>query len=121
MTLETVVVFPAVILLIFGLIQGAFYLHASNVARSAASAAVRAASAQSATEADGHSAAQRFLEQTGGNSTLVGAAVSVARGGETVTATVTGHSPSLVPGIDFGLISRSATAPVERWVEWTAP
>ncbi|HHW82876.1 MAG TPA: pilus assembly protein [Actinomycetales bacterium] len=121
MTLETVVVFPVVILMIFGAIQGAFYLHADNVARSAASAAVHAASAELATAADGHAAASSFLAQTGGESVLVGPNIQVNRGEESVTATVSGRSPSLVPGLDFGTITRSATAPVERWVEWEGP
>ena len=47
---------------------------------------------------------------------LVGAAVDVDRGAETVTVTVTGTAPSFVPGLNTA-VDVTVTGPVERWVD----
>nr|NLD39710.1 pilus assembly protein [Actinomycetales bacterium] len=116
LTLETAVIFPAVMMLIFGVIQGALYYHASDVARHAAYAAANAASAHTGSEGTGQAAAASFISQLGGERVLAGSTIAVARSMEMATATVTGRSVSLVPGLELPLISQSAQAPVERWV-----
>lgn len=116
LTLETAVIFPAVMMLIFGVIQGALYYHAADVARHAAYAAVNAASSHTGSEGTGHAAASSFITQLGGENVLAGSTISVTRSAEVASATVTGRSVSLVPGLELPLISQSAQAPVERWV-----
>lgn len=112
MTLETVIVLPAVLLLIFVAMQAGLWFHARDVAIHAASAGATAASAENAADAAGASAAQGFIDQVGA---LRNVDIDVARTGATVTVTVSGHSPAIVPGMALPPITQSSTAAIERW------
>src|SRR5688500_14353516 len=65
-SLELVVIFPAVLALIFGAVQIALFFHARNVALAAAQEGARAAAAQHGTAAAGGSSTWAFLDRVGG-------------------------------------------------------
>lgn len=115
MSLELVVVFPVVLLIIFGVIQGALYYHARNVALAAAQEGLRAARAETGTAADGAQGAQQFLADAGGSGVLTGATVTPSRTPTAASVTVTGSSLSVLPGIPGLRVTQTAAGPVERF------
>lgn len=112
-TVETVVIYPVILLLIFTMVQAGLWYHSREVALHTANAASTAASAENAGDESGYAAANDFLNRAGA---LQETGVTVERGGETVTVTVTGRSPSLVPGVALPLISQTSVAAIERYV-----
>ena len=112
-SVELVVLFPALMALIFITVQAGLYFYARNVALAAAQEGARAAAARGATSTEGANAASAFVSRAGAQ--LLGAsAVSSERTATTVTVTVSGTSVSLVPGFPGRVIRQSASAPVER-------
>src|SRR3954453_16329072 len=75
-TLEIAVLFPAVLLAIFGLIQGALYYHARDVALPAATDGLTAARARTGSGEEGRQAAADFVQRAGGDDVLVGSSVN---------------------------------------------
>lgn len=112
-TIETVVIYPVILLLVFTMIQTGLWYHSREVALHAANAASTAASAEYATDSEGHAAASAFVTRAGA---LQDVAVVVNRTGEVVTASVSGRAPSLVPGVQLPLITQTSTAAIERYV-----
>lgn len=114
-TLELVVVFPVVLLLIIGGIQGALYYHARSVALAAAQEGARAAAVEGATSGTGQAAAAAFIAATGGDDVLPGAQVDATRTPTTATVTVTGRALTVlaIPGVSLD-VAQSAALPVER-------
>jgi Flp pilus assembly protein TadG len=111
-TLETVILWPAVFLLIFGIVHAGIWFHARNVALSAAREGARAASV-----ADGSGGAARaadFLASTTDGSVLRVDDIHESTDADSVTVTVTGSSTTLIPGWQVDL-SQTATAPIRRW------
>lgn len=106
-------IIPVVLLIFFGLIQGAVVLQANNVAQAAASTAYNSARLYDASSEDGVSAGNAALTQAG--TILTGTNVTVQRNAESVTVTVTGTAATLLPGMP-ATISRTVTGPTERWV-----
>ncbi|WP_298462074.1 TadE family protein [uncultured Cellulomonas sp.] len=115
-SVEAVILYPAVLLLLFAIVQGGVYAHARNVARDVANGAVIAARSQDATAADGISEGTARLERAGGASLITGATVQVERGPATVTVTVTGSALSILPGVSGLPITQTASGAVERFV-----
>jgi Flp pilus assembly protein TadG len=114
-TLEITVIFPVLLFAIFGLIQGALYYHARDVALAAASDGLTAARARTGSSEEGRRVAAAFLERAGGDGVLVGSSVLAQRSGTTATVTVTGRTLSLLPGLPGWAVSQSASGPVERF------
>lgn len=92
-TASTAIVMGVVILTLAGIVQAALYFHGLQRAEAAADRAVASAAADGSTSADGEAAAWEFLA----GAPIDDAAVTVRRGGEDTTATVTGVAPRLVP------------------------
>lgn len=111
-TVEGLIVLPVLFGVFFVIVQGAVWLHAGNIAQAAASSAYNAARLYEAVAADGVAAGTETAEQTG--TLLSGAVVEVDRTVTSVTVTVTGSAPTLVPGWDTQ-VERIVTGPVERW------
>lgn len=112
-TVELVVLFPALIGLIFLVVQAGLHYYARSVALAAAQEGARAAAAQGATAGTGQAAAAAFVSRAGAE--LLGAAsASAKRSAIEVTVTVSGRSMSLVPGYPGFPVSQQASAPVER-------
>ncbi len=113
-SLQLVIVFPAVLALIFGGVQTALYFYARNVAIAAAQEGARAAGAQTGSAGAGTAAAADFIARAGGPDALPASSVSGSRSATTATVTVRGRSLSLVPGYAGIDITQSASVPVER-------
>lgn len=114
-TLEIVVLTPAILAVIFGVIQGAFVFHARHVALAAAEEGLAVASGAESTAAAGRAAAEGFLDAAGGSGVLVAATVSAGRSAVSAEVTVAGRAPSLIPGISGWTVSQRAAGPVERF------
>lgn len=113
--LELVVMFPALVALMFGLVQGAVFYHARSVASAAAMEGLIVARSETGTTAAASSAATQFVSQAGGESVLSGASVQVSRSTTDAAVTVTGSAPVVLVGLFPLVVSQTATAPVERF------
>ncbi len=120
-TLEIAVLFPAVLLATFGLIQGALYFHARDVALAAATDGLTAARSRTGSGEEGQQAASAFIQRAGGGDVLLGSSVSSVRTATTATVTVTGRTLSLVPGLPGWSVSQTASGPVERFTRAGQP
>lgn len=114
--LELVVVFPAVLLLLFGIVQGGLWYHARNVAGLAAAEGLRAAQAKDGSADAGRAQAAGLLARVGAQGVLTGLAVTAERGSSTAAVTVSGRAPALFPGLQLS-VTRSASGPVERFLK----
>lgn len=112
-TSQVAILFPAVLVWLLLIVQYGLWWNAKQVADAATAEAVAAAQTPAGTDADGHDAAQRFLDQAGNLSDVT---ITVERGPNTVTATITGHAPQLIPGLAWTVMSRS-TSPVEEYLD----
>jgi Flp pilus assembly protein TadG len=120
-TLEIVVLFPAVLLATFGLVQGALYYHARDVALAAATDGLTAARSRTGTAEEGRNAALTFLRRAGGDHVLPASLVKSERTVTTAKLTVSGHALSLVPGVPGWDVEQTASGPVERFTRTGEP
>ena len=114
-TLEMVLAFPLLMLLILIVAQFTMFYFGSEAAHTAASQAVAVARAQGATSGSGQAQGQAILDQVAGG-TLPQRSISVARGAAEATADVAGTVQSLIPGFHLH-VSAHAAAPVEAWTK----
>lgn len=112
LSLETVILMPAVLLIVFGLVQGAVWLHARNVATSAANDGAAAARAENASPAAGVAAAESTLSRNA--ESLREGTVAVDQTATTVTVTVTGRAAVILTDWKIFRVSQSVTSPRER-------
>lgn len=106
-----VILLPALLAVLFGIVQAGLYFHARNVALSAAQEGARAAAAYEADESEGVDVATAFATRAGGRNPRV----TTSRTQTLTTVSVALDAPNLVPWlIDFGQVSQSATTPTER-------
>lgn len=110
---------PAMILVIMMVFQVGMFWHAKQAADVAAEEAVEAAQLADAPEADGYGGASTILGQAGN---LRNAVVSVDRNDAagTVTVTITGSAPSIIPFGSWG-IAAQAQGSIERFIEADNP
>ena len=112
-SIELVILLPALFAVMFLGMQAALYYHARTVAIAAAQEGARAAGAENGRESEGILAASDFVTSAGGDDVLSQASASVDRSTTTATVTVTGFSLSVIPGWKVR-ISQSASVPLER-------
>lgn len=112
-SVELVIVLPALFAVMFLGVQAALYYHARTVAIAAAEEGARAAGAEHGSEADGVAAATSFVAEAGGEDVLAHHRATARRSATTATVTVRGVSLSVIPGWHLE-VSQSATATVER-------
>ncbi|MCX5215699.1 pilus assembly protein [Kitasatospora sp. NBC_00240] len=110
LSLELAIVFPAVMLMIFTIIQAGLWYHARNVALSAAQRGVERARVQGASLGDGTSVTNSFLDRAGAS--ISGRSVS-GSDGNTVTITVRGQVNTWIPGLSIP-VDQHASAARER-------
>lgn len=110
---ETVLVFPAALLLVLLVVQFGLWYHAAHLVRAAAAEAARAARAQGAVADDGRVRAERFLVAVAGRS-VEAPEVEVERGPEVVRVRVRARAPAVVPGLRLG-VRAVAESPVEEF------
>lgn len=114
-TLQAVILYPAFIMLIFGILQASFWMHAQNVAQGAATAGYSAAKAYQASSDAGQSGANTALSGT--TDTLRNPDVQISRSATRITVTITGTGPSIVPGWGGPAVTAVVSGPMERWVD----
>ena len=119
MSIELVILLPALFAVMFLGTQAALFYHARTVAIAAAEEGARAAGAERGRESDGVGAADDFIAEAGGDDVLTGTSTSADRTATTATVKVTGFSLSVIPGWTVR-ITQSATVPVERLTDPTA-
>lgn len=112
-SIELVILLPALFAVMFLGMQAALFYHARTVAIAAAQEGAKAAGGENGKEADGVSAATSFVDEAGGDDVLPGATATANRTATKVTVTVRGHSLSVIPGWN-PVIAHSASLPVER-------
>ena len=114
-SLEIAILGPALLLVIFAVIQAGMWFYARNLALAAAQEGVDAARGYQASSAAGVARAQSFLHRAAGDS-LQGVTVSAAGSSATaVRIEVRGRCLSLIPGLAGLPITQSAQGPVERF------
>jgi Flp pilus assembly protein TadG len=118
-SIELVILLPALFAVMFLGMQAALFYHARTVAIAAAQEGARAAGAEQGRESDGVGAANDFITEAGGDDVLTSSSASASRTATTATVTVTGFSLSVIPGWNVR-ITQSATVPVERLTAPTA-
>ena len=113
MSIELVILLPALFAVMFLGMQAALYYHARTVAIAAAQEGARAAGGEQGKEADGVHAATAFVDDAGGNDVLSGVTTTATRTATTATVVVQGHSLSVIPGWS-PVVRQVATVEVER-------
>ena len=108
-SIELVILLPALFAVMFLGMQAALYYHAKTVAIAAAQQGARAAGAEQGRESDGIGAANDFLAEAGGDDVMTATSTSAHR----TTVTVSGLSLSVIPGWKVR-ITQSASVPVEQ-------
>src|SRR6188472_4000231 len=91
-SIELVILLPALFAVMFLGMQAALFYHARTVAIAAAQEGARAAGGETGQAADGVSAASSFIADAGGNDVLTGTSATANRTATRVTVTVTGRS-----------------------------
>jgi hypothetical protein len=107
-TLEIVVIFPAALVLVLLVLQGALYWHARDAALSAAQQGL--AAAEVAGPAAGAARASQVATGLGG----IVAPHADARGGNLLRVEVSGSAPGLVPLLSLS-VDESASGPSEAF------
>ena len=113
MTVELVILLPALFAVLFLGMQAALFYHARTVAIAAAQEGARAAGGENGRESDGARAANAFIDDAGGDDALSGATVRVTRSETSATVVVVGHSLTVIPGWS-PVVRQVASVPVER-------
>lgn len=111
-TIEHLILLPALFAVMFLGMQAALFYHARTVAIAAAQEGAQAAAGENGKDSDGISSANAFLADAG-RDVLSGTTTTADRSATTVTVKVRGHSLSVIPGWN-PVIVQSASVPVER-------
>jgi Flp pilus assembly protein TadG len=112
-SIELVILLPALFAVMFLGMQAALFYHARTVAIAAAEEGARATGAEIGHEGTGIAAASAFVAAAGGDDVLQNASATANRTPTTATVTVTGFSLSVIPGW-HPAITQSASVTVER-------
>ena len=113
-TLENIIIWPAVMIFLFGIFQFSLWLHARDVAHGAATVAYYEARTLNGTAEAAQTAGSNAVADA--NGTINGANISVSRTPETVSATVSGSTALIIPGWPGSFVSETVTGPVERYI-----
>lgn len=113
-TIEFMIVVPVLLLMLMMVIQAYLRIDAQRVAQAAAEEGAAKARQVGGSEQEASDTAYDYARRLSEGS-LNGVHVSVNRGPEQATVTVTGTAVSLVPGLDLS-VTQTSTGPVERFV-----
>lgn len=120
-SLEIAILGPALLLLVFTVVQAGLWFYARSLALAAAQEGVIAARAYRASSDAGVTRARSFLDRSAGDSLQ---AATVSRAGSTATTVrveVRGRALSVLPGIAGPPVSQVASGPVERFTVGGGP
>jgi len=120
-TLEVAVVIPAMLVLMFVVVQGAVVAYALSVVESAASAGVTSGRSADAGSGAGVARARAALADRGGGALRDVSVSDAGSTSDTVRITVSGRSVSVIPGLPGLAVRGSAHAPRERFTLPGAP
>ena len=110
-TLEYVIGFPVLLVMLFGAVQAGLYFHTRNLAITAAQEGARTAAVYDSSANAGKTAAQQLLTHGGARN----ATVSVNRSETVVNVIVEVASPNILDGLLPTLtIQQTASMPTER-------
>ena len=107
------IIFPATLVIVFGIVQFGIWYHANDIAQAAAQQAVRSASAYGGTQAEGTREAGHVLAEDA-NGLITHTHVTCNRNPDTATVTVTGNALQVIPFIPLP-VKATATSPVESF------
>lgn len=110
---ELVIVMPLLLLLVLASVHMGLWFHARHLVNASAQEGARAARAAGATDADGYARADQMLVDLGSGA-VANPTVIVTRNGSTVTVTVSGQSPAVVPGLSMS-VQATSTSPIEEF------
>jgi Flp pilus assembly protein TadG len=120
-TLELVIAFPVLLLLIFSLVQACLYFYARSLALAAAQEGVRTARADTAQVSAGVARARSFLEATAGDSLLAPSVSAAGSSATQVRIRVSGRSLSVLPGVTGLAVAQQASGSKERFTAGGTP
>ncbi|OUZ11079.1 hypothetical protein BHE97_06535 [Aeromicrobium sp. PE09-221] len=112
-TVELIILLPALFAVMFLGMQAALFHHARAVAIAAAQEGAHAAASETGRDVDGVTAATAFIADAGGTDVLTASRATATRSATTVSVTVRGRSLSVIPGWS-PTVTQSASLPVER-------
>lgn len=104
---------PLLLLLVLVSVHIGLWFHARHIVDAASQEGARAARAAGATDTDGYGRAHQMLADLGSGS-VINPTITVARSAGTVTVTVTGQAPPVIPGLAVN-VSASSTSPIEEF------
>lgn len=114
-SLEIAVLGPALLLLVFSIVQAGLWFYARSLALAAAQEGVNAGRTYGADPGAGVVRAKAFLEEQAGDSLTNTTATSVGSTPTFIRIQVTGRSLSVLPGVPGIEVTQSATGTVERF------
>ena len=120
-SVEIAILGPALLLLVFAIVQGGLWFYAHNLALAAAEEGVTTGAAYGARPDAGVARTRNFLDQQAGDSLT---ATTISSAGSTpavVRIEVTGRSLSVLPGVPGIEVTATAVGPVERFTTDGAP
>jgi Flp pilus assembly protein TadG len=117
--LSYIIVVPVFMLAVMVIVQGAMWYLAREAALAAARQGADAARLPGASAGAGSAAAVAFAQKSASGYLLAPGATASDITGTTVQVTVTGHVPTLVPGLVIH-VSQAVQAPVEQFTVPTA-
>lgn len=120
-SVELVILFPAVLLIITALLQYGLWFHARALALAAAQEGVFAARNYHSTPNLGAATALAFIADHGSDTLLSPAATTSTPTLGQVQVAVTGRSLSVLPGVAGLVVSQSAAGPLEQFTVAGAP
>ena len=120
-SIELVILFPALLLLVTAMIQYALWFHARSLALAAAQEGVAVARAYGSTPQAGRDTALAFVRDHGADTLTDATAIASAPGPGHVEVAVAGRSLSVIPGTPGIEVIQSADGPVERFTTANAP
>lgn len=114
-SLEIAILGPALLLLIFAVIQAGLWFYARNLALAAAQEGVDAARGYQTSSNAGVTRAQAFLQRVAGDSLQASTVSAAGSTPTTVRIEVRGRCLSVWPGVPGWPVHQSAVGPVERF------
>lgn len=121
MSLEIAILAPALLVLVFTIVQAGLWFHARNLAQAAAQEGATAAASYTSTPTAGIARARAFISEQAGDSLT---ATTVTTAGTTATLVrveVTGRALSILPGVSGMTVTQTAFVPVERFASDGTP
>lgn len=120
-SVELVILFPALLLIVTALIQYSLWFHARSIALAAAQQGVSAARAYHSDPTAGRETALAFVADHGAGTLLDANATGSTPVAGHIQVVVTGRSLAVIPGAPGLSVSQSASGPIERFTTAGAP